>query len=45
MLTEYKGLVYLGDRVVVPETLRNTTLDTGYTACRTPGHNINEADG
>ena len=40
MLTVYEGVIYMGDRVVVPEE-----QSTGYTACSTPGDHINEAEG
>ena len=32
MLTEYEGVIYMGDRVVVPEELRSRTLDTLHAA-------------
>ena len=32
MLTEYEGVIYMGDRVVVPEELRARTLDTLHAA-------------
>jgi hypothetical protein len=30
MLSTYKGIIYMGDRVVVPEEVRDRTLDTLY---------------
>jgi hypothetical protein len=32
MLTVYEGMIYMGDRVVVPEELRSRTLDTLHAA-------------
>ena len=32
MLTVYEGVIYMGDRVVVPEELRSRTLDTLHAA-------------
>jgi hypothetical protein len=32
MLSNYKGIIYMGDRVVVPEELRGRTLDTLHAA-------------
>jgi hypothetical protein len=32
MLTEYEGVIYMGDRVVVPEQLRSRALDTLHAA-------------
>ena len=32
MLTEYEGVIYMGDRVVVPEALRSRTLETLHAA-------------
>jgi hypothetical protein len=32
MLSTYKGIIYMGDRVVVPEELRDRTLDTLHAA-------------
>jgi hypothetical protein len=41
MLSAYNGVIYMGDRVVVPEELRNT----GYPACSSSGDNFYEAEG